>query len=287
MCPCPDAPAAGGSQPAHVSSRGGLTLLEMLISISIVSIIALAMSGLAITVRQTTAYTQGYGTALQHGRVVLERIHSLVSGAYTTPNHPGVVVVFDPLGSYRFPDTLLVWRPAGTPANAAGPPLLGEVVIVCPDPADPSRLVEITAPGDTRPVPLDSAALNTTAWRNALAAVKTADTSRKTVLTNLLRTARTSSGATGTVRGAVRFECELHPTAAEWASYQAGSLAWQNLSWPQGLYHAASRSGLRQVWVRSELQLLPDALPGQQDASAQQVVPLFGSTAVYYTLDGT
>ena len=282
MCLCPNGTAS--------RRWSGLTLLEMLISISIMSIIALAMGGMAMSVRQTTDYTQGRGAAMQHGRVALERINRLVSGAYTAPSHPGAVVVYDLIGAYRFPDTLLVWRPAGDPANPSGPPLMSEVVIVCPDPAAPSQLVEITAPTDSRQVPFDASTLNTTAWRNALVAIKTANTSQKTVLTDLLRTASaTSNGSTsgtGSLRGAVRFECELHPTAAEWTAYKAGTLAWSNMAWAQSLYNTNALTGLRQVWVRSELQLMPDDMQGQQDTTGQRVIPFFGSTALYYTLTG-
>src|SRR5690606_28827569 len=105
--------------------------------------------------------------------------------------------------------TVLIWRPpSGVPANPAGPPLIRELVIICPDPSAPYRLLEITAPNDSRTIQLNEASLNTASGRALVQSVKTANTSVKAVLTHQLRTA---SPANGTARAAVRFECELHP----------------------------------------------------------------------------
>src|SRR5947207_1272867 len=62
-------------------SRRGLTLVELLIASAIMSIMAGAMSALAISMRQATEYTNDRGTALQHGRVSLERINQILSTA--------------------------------------------------------------------------------------------------------------------------------------------------------------------------------------------------------------
>ena len=41
------------------------------------------------------------------------------------------------------------------PVNAAGPPLVSELVIYCPNPQQPEQLLEIRAPNDARTIPLD------------------------------------------------------------------------------------------------------------------------------------
>jgi hypothetical protein len=82
-------------------------------------------------------------------------------------------------------------------------------------------------------------------------------------------------------RGIVRFEVERRPTAAEWANYRAGTLAWDAISWPQGIY--GSQTGLSQTWVRMELQMVPFA-SSRIVTPSESVLPLFGSGAVYYEL---
>ena len=57
------------------------------------------------------------------------------------------------------------------------------------------------------------------------------------------------------MRGAARFETRLRPSDTDWANYKAGSVTWMNLPWVQGIY--GSQAGLRQVWVRMELQFVP------------------------------
>ncbi|HEV7225850.1 MAG TPA: prepilin-type N-terminal cleavage/methylation domain-containing protein, partial [Pirellulales bacterium] len=259
--------------------RRGLTLVEMLLAISILGITAGTLTGLSLAVQQGTTYSQGYSTATQHARVTLERIARTVGQATATDAYPGAVVVYDMLGSWRFPDTLVVWRPNGPPANPLGPPLLGEVVVYCPDPANPNQLLEVTAPGDTTPVPLNDAGLNTPAWRSQIKSLACAATSNKVLLTNLLRAAQYDPS---TVRAAIRFETDLHPTAAEWSACQTSPALWNTLGWPQGL--GGSQAGLRQAAVRVELQLLPPAWAGQLDPQAQQTVPFLGSAAFSYAL---
>jgi pilin/secretion family protein with methylation motif len=260
----------------------GLTLVEMLMAMGIMGIMAGVMAALAITVQETGDYNYGRGTAAQHARVALERIRHMVVTATTAKNYPGVAVVYDQSGTYLFPDTLLVWHPAGAPANPSGPPLISEIIFYCPDPNTPNQLIELTAPTNAQTIPLDSATLNTASWRTTIAAIKTANTSQKTLLTELLRTGQvTQSGTSGPgLRGAVRFNLDLHPTAAEWSAYQGGSLTWNNIAWPQGIY--GSVAGMRQAWVHTELQLLPAQLKGQQDNSGGQLaLPFFGSAALY------
>ncbi|MBS0209921.1 MAG: prepilin-type N-terminal cleavage/methylation domain-containing protein [Planctomycetes bacterium] len=264
--------------------RRGLTLVELMIAVAIMTIIAGTISAVSMAMQQASNYTYDRGTALQHGRVALERINQQIAGAYTAPGHPGVAVYVETLGTYRYPDTLLVWRPAGTPANVNGPPLISEVYFYCFDPTTPGTLIELTAPSDNRTIPLD-ATLQTSTWKTALDGLKMASTSKKTTLTTLLRTATVTGSAPSSMsktRGVVRFELTVTPSLANITSYQGGSITWANLPWPQGLY--SSLFGMRQVWLRSELQLMPASKTGQQDTSGQLPIPVFGSQAIYSLL---
>ena len=257
-----------------------MTLVEMLMATGIMGILATTMAALSMAVDQSASYNYGRSTAAQHARVALQRIDRMVTTATSVPAYPGVAVSCAQVGSYLFPDTLIVWQPGAAPANAAGPPLIKEVIFYCTDPNAPNQLVEITAPSDTRTIPMDSATLNTSSWQTTIAGIKTASTSQKVVLTSLLRTATVSGSGTSTPRGAVRFYCDLHATAAEWTAYQAGKLTWSNIAWPQGLYSASA--ALRQASVHTELQLMPVQMTGQQDSSGQLPMIFFGSAALYY-----
>ncbi len=102
------------------------------------------------------------------------------------------------------------------------------------------------------------------------------------LLSELLRTCSTSATGGGSLRGAVRFETRLRPSADDWTSYKAGGTAWMNLPWVQGTYGA--QAGLRQVWVRTELQLLPGVAWTESNPAAADAVPYLGSAALYYQL---
>jgi prepilin-type N-terminal cleavage/methylation domain-containing protein len=263
--------------------RSGLTLLEMLISIAVSTILVGTLSMMASAVQQASDFTGGQTDAIQHAQVVLDRLQRMVGEAYATETYPGVVVVDETVGSYRYPDTVVIWHPTGKPTNTAGPPLVQELVIVCPNPTKAGELIEITAPADTRTIQLNDASLNTTAGRALISGIKTASTSVKTSLTPLLRTAATSTASNTALRGAIRFECELHPTAAEMSAYRVGTTTWAALNFPQNV--SSSAYGMRQVWLRTELQLLSE--PYRNDGTVPDTattLPFFGSAAFYYTL---
>lgn len=269
---------------ARRAARRGLTLVELLLAAAVSAILVGALSTLSATVRQNSTFNQGQQDAVQHASVVFDRIAHYVDAAYATETYPGAVVVADLVGTTRYPDTLLIWRPATTPANPAGPPLVRELIIICPDPSDATQLVEITRPSDTRTIELNDASLNTSTGRTFVSGLKTAAGATKVLLTPLVRTASASAtNGTTSMRAAVRFECELHPTAAEVSACRSGSTAWTNLNWPQGLY--SSSAGMRQVWVRGEVQLIGKSRSADGTVAADAAtLPFFGSATKYYTL---
>ena len=261
------------------AARRGLTLVELLLAVSILGIMAGALTGLASAVQQSSGYSQGYGTATQHARVTFERISRTVGEATATDQYPGAVVVSTTVSGFGYPDMLVVWHPNGAPANAAGPPLLSEVVIYCPDPSNPYQLLEVTLPGNSTSIPLNSASLNTPGWQSQLASLVTSPSSNRVLLTNLVRAASVNNA---NLRAAIRFETEMHPTDSEWAVYQEGTAAWNSLSWAQGI--CGSQTGLRQVAVRCEVQLLPQQAAGTLDPTSQQAIPFLGSSSFCYQL---
>jgi len=259
--------------------RRGLTLVELLMATAVLSIMAAALGTLAMTVRTSSDYTLRHGVTTQHGRIAIERIERALNQAHASEQFPGFVVFSDTVDGAVFPDTLVVWHPAGDPANPDGLPLKSEVVVFCPEVDQPNRLMELTVPDNHNPVPsLD----DTSAWLADLAVLKTTSIGERTVLTGRLRTAAVVDGAPGdtSLRGAVRFSQLIRPSESQWAEYQAGDIAWDDLPWPQNVFGSAT--GLRQSWCRIELQLTTD--PDASSDAPAEVVPFFGSAAVYYEL---
>ena len=252
--------------------RRGMTLIELMAAVVITTLVASVLGTLAYTIQMTSIYSDGQNAALQHSRVTLSRIQRIVNEAHASEQFPAAAVFSELVAGVRFPDTLVVWSPAGTAANPTGLPLFSELVVFCPKPSAPEQLLEIRAPSDNRQVPALS---NTASWTSELTSLKTGASSRQTLLTELVRVGTIG----GSNRGAVRFEVERRPTATEWASYRAGTTTWDNVSWVQGVH--GPRTGLAQTWVRTELQLMPTR-PGT--TTLHPAIAFFGSGAAYYEL---
>jgi len=261
-------------------TRRAMTLLELMLAVTVMLMVLGALGGLTRTVEQGFEYSEGYGAAVQYARVILDRIARNLAQATANEQFPGCLVIPDYVNSHRLPDTLVIWRPQGSPASPTGLPRYCELVIYCPLPSAPNRFVELTVPNDARTVPpVDDEAQ----WRAELSAIKSAGDAKVVVLTDLLRTVSLSTGNNAQSRGAVRFEVQLRPSAADWAAYQSGAVTWMNMPWVQGIY--GSQTGMRQVWLRSELQLVP-ASPGRtSNSSTLPAVPFLGSATLYYQLN--
>ncbi|NQT38752.1 MAG: prepilin-type N-terminal cleavage/methylation domain-containing protein [Planctomycetes bacterium] len=257
--------------------RDALTLIELLISISIMAVIAVSLGSLARAVQVSFAYSQGHGDATQHARVAMAHIARTVREATANEQFPGVLVLSETEGSWQFPDTLVVWHPDGPAADPAGLPRYNELVVFSPDPTSPSILAAWTMPGDTGIVPSVD---DTSAWATVVAAIKSSPQADRVELTDLLRTASVDNASSP--RGVVRFTSELSPSASDWTAYRGGSRTWESLPWVQGIH--GLQTGLRQVWVRIELQLLPPDPSSGVAPEDQPGVPFFGSAALYYSL---
>ncbi len=257
------------------ASRSALTVVETLMAIVIMGLVAVALGGLSSAVESGSTYTFGHAAAMQQAQVALLRIQHRIATATATAEFPGVQVFHQEIEGWDFPDTLVVWSPQGGAAHPQGPPLFSELVIYCPDPAAPHRLLEIRAAHDDRLTPPVS---DRARWLIELAALKADPLSQRSVLIETLRTAQFDS--TGQRRGVVRFAARLRPSAAAWAAYQSGAVAWTDLPWAQDVRGA--RWGQRQSLCQIELQLHADE-PGRA-VSSEVVIPFFGSAALYYSL---
>jgi len=267
-------PSTDRENPARWTKRNGLTLLELLIAIGVMSMVMAALAALSSAVESVAEYGEGYGNITHQARVVLDRISRTVQEASTSNEFPGAIVLSRTVNTSHFPETLVVWHPPGTPADPEGLPRYSELVIFSPAPDKPNELLEITVPNDNRKVP---DATNTASWLSSIDAIKQSDSSHKTTLTTLLRTA--SPNAT-TILGAVRFNCRLSPSDTECAAFEAGTLAWDQLSWAQGIF--GQHTGMRQLWVGIEIQMIPMVMSGQSDGP--YMITFLGSAALYHEM---
>ncbi len=259
-----------------------MTLLELMIAMTIMVMVVGAMGFLAKGVEQGFQYTEGHDTATQHARVALQRIATTVREATANEQFPGFLVVSEDVATWEFPDTLVVWK---SDDSGDGRPQFNELVIFCPDPSDPNKLVEITVPEDGGD---GWKADDQASWGSKIDSIKNSPNRKTVVLTDLMRTCSVE-GAGGPVRrGAVRFVSRLRPSQDEWNSYSDPAdpdypKPWNDLSWVQGIF--GSQTGLRQAWVRIELQLMPGKEALSTDPSGQRAIPFPGSAALYYELN--
>ena len=260
-------------------SRRGLTFVELVVAMTLMVMLVGMLETLAQGVHDAFEYNEGHGMATQHGRVVLDRITRTVGQAIANEQFPGFIVLTERVGSLQFPDTLVVWHPTGNPVDASGLPRYNELVIYCPSASNPNQLLEITVPGDTRVVPAVS---NQTSWATEMAAIKKSKSATTVVLTDLVRSCPVADSTDAARRGAVRFQVRLRPSDAEWTQYKAGTLSWMSLQWVQDL--RGSQTGLRQSWLRMEVQLMPGPGILGENTAIQQPIPFFGSAALYYEM---
>jgi prepilin-type N-terminal cleavage/methylation domain-containing protein len=272
-------PRASGPRRA----RAGLTLVELMVAAAIMAIIVTALAALANAVYVGADYSGGHGEAVQNARVTLERITRLANEATASPQFPGILLVPRQQSGRTFPDTVVIWHPASTPFDPAGLPRFNELVIFCPNASRPNELIELTAPGDTRTVPEYT---NLSGWISEIDALKNSTTARRILLTNLVRTASADGSVSAASRRAcVRFNVRYHPSDANLTDWKNGNVTWEELPWVQNIY--SHSLGLRQVWLRIELQLMPGSQAKTRTSGSLTAIPFFDSASMHYTLKKT
>jgi hypothetical protein len=254
--------------------RRGLTLTELLIAGTIMAMLTAGMGSLVMTVHATNDYCRGQAVAAQHARVTLDRIERVVRQAKANAEFPGCIVVPETIGGYDFPDTLVVWSTDAAITPPTRKPKVNELKIYCPDPTIPGKLVEIRAPGNTSDCPATS---DEAGWATLVDGIKASVSSETTELTDRMRTATMNGSDPGDLRGCVRFEVLMSPSAAEWAEYRGGTRTWKNVAWPLDYY--STQTGMRRVVCQTELQILPG-----DSTSGQTAAPFFGSATLTYEL---
>ena len=249
--------------------RGGMTLIELVVAASVMSLVAVALGGLVIAVDSARSHVRGVHEATAQGQFAIDRIRSAVnrSGSYrigTGATVLGVAVVW----TDDRPETLVVWTGGRDASLADASPLdrlpkANELVLYTPDPDEPLRLVEIVVPTATGNVDFDSAGFEAQIRQ----LVGDAGTEKLTLCDRVRLSSVDSTSAAN-----VRFELDETPTAAQIAATPVGTEAWRSLPWVSGV--SSSRAGLRQCAVRIELQTV--TLDDVTNDSASPSLPGFG-----------
>jgi len=261
---------SGGSRPPLAVRRRGLTLTELLIAGTIMAMLVAGMGSLVTAVHGTNGYCRGQAVAAQHARVALDRIDRAMHQAEASGEFPGCLVITETIGGFDFPDTLVIWSPPDNAAAPAGLPRVHELALYCPDPAAPAALVEIRSPNNANVCP---AVADEAAWATLIAGIKASESSVKMQLTDRLRTAAINGG----LRGCVRFDVLMSPSASQWSQYRSGMRAWKDIAWPLDYY--STQTGMRRVACQTELQILPG-----ESSDGETAAPFFGSSTLTYEL---
>ena len=244
----------------------------------VTTMVSAAVAMLANTLQTANAHSQNAFALAQQARICLQRMERTIQRAYANELFPGVISFSNLTGGFALPDTLVIWTPInGVPANSSGLPQVGELTIYTPSATTASQLLEITLPSDSSMVPDPG---DDDAWQALLASLRSSNLATRRTLIDRLRTGMVA----GQTRAALRLETRLRPDQAALDDYRSLPFnsrdysRWRGLDWPQGLY--SMTSGIRQVWCRIELQLVPENELPTSDAA----VPFFGSAAFYYTV---
>lgn len=299
--------------------RSGMTLAELLISMTILSMMSVVLAGMSNAVNSAWSYTKGVEETDLQARAALERIGFMVSqtGAYKIAGQPtrlGMAVVTRTVGEHQLPDTLVLWtggRSGGMAANGIQSrlPLVGELLIYTWDASAPGHLIEAAFPGQSTVFEFTAADL-TTQVTNLLAS----KTGELIPLCERLRVSSVSDSGTSASSpsppsgpsspfgpsmpstpssspspsssteldvGNIRFMLTLTPSDSDLAAAAPQTTAWTQLNWPQGRF--GSRSGMRQANLQMELQVEPDGIVRASDTVS--AIPFFGSASVRYVYE--
>jgi hypothetical protein len=136
-----------------------MTLAELLVSLTILSMMSVVLAGMSNAVNSAWLYTKGVEDTDLQARAAIERIEFMVSqtGVYDLVGQPtrvGMAVVPRPVGTNSIPDVLVLWtggRSGGMSANGVlnRLPIVGELLIYTWDSKRPNQLLEVAFPGQT------------------------------------------------------------------------------------------------------------------------------------------
>ena len=267
---------------ARRRSRCAFTLVELLMSVTITSMVSVVLGALMMAMQTAWEHTQGLETIQSQSRAALDRIQYMIAqaGTYQVSGQPvriGVGVVERTVSGTQLPDVLVVWSGGRSGGQVEAGlltrlPVVSEVVFYAADRTDPTRFSEIMLP--TNASSLDFAASN---FATTVTTLLTSTSAERVLLCDRVRTSLLTGG---NLVPNVRFEMFESPTATELSGISPGTSAWNNLKWSGGI--VMSDSGLRQATVRIELQLERRVNVPARTTASPTAVPFFGSASYRY-----
>ncbi|MBA3312262.1 MAG: type II secretion system GspH family protein [Planctomycetota bacterium] len=253
-----------------------MTLIELMIAASVMSLVAVVLGGLVHAVDTARTHVEGMQEASAQGRFAVDRIRAAVerSGTYrigTGATVAGVAVVWNA----DQPEILVVWTGGREDSRAHQSPLnrlprANELIIYAPDPNAPQRLVEIVVPSATGSIDFDDSGFATRIRQ----IINSSTSDERVPLCDRVRIATKDS----TTVAALRFEIEATPAKELIASTATGTHAWRDLAWHGGV--STNSSGLRRILIRVEIQVLTQGTPG--DTTSDVSLPVFGAASRRY-----
>ena len=266
----------------------GFTLGEIIIAMTVTSIVSMVVSGLVVAVHKAWEHNKGLEDVGNQARATIDRMQYMIAhaGVYKVAGQPttlGLAVVSRRWAILDFPDVLVVWSGGrfGGMSDAGilqRLPRMDELVIYAPDPGDPSRLLEITLPEDSRVIDFRDPNFG----RSIQSAIQSPD-AESALLCDRVRRTRLPRLAGASQRfelANVRYELVLTPSDGELTGTSPGTKAWSELPWSQGI--VSSDSGLRQATVRMELQVEPQEGQSSWIPSKSVAIPFFTSASYRY-----
>lgn len=233
-----------------------------MIGMSLLSMLAVVLSGLVSAVSSSRNYTAGLEEANIQSQAALDRIKYIAShaGVYQTTGQetvPGFAVVTHNRNGQTIPDTLVIWSGGRSGGLATqGPldrlPVVNELLIYTPNPNNPAQLVELVVSTNSNTIDFKSQSFDTT----IRSLITRDDAEMLRVMDRLRVTNLANDGSTSGNTGCVWFELSQTPNDAAIASATVGTESWMALPWVQGI--AAGSNGLRQVTINIELQANTD-----------------------------
>ena len=253
-----------------------MTLVELMVAASVMSLVAVTLGGLVQAVDTSRTYISGMQLASSQGQFAVDRIKSAVqrSGTYRIGSGSTVVGAAVVWSEDR-PEILAVWTGGREASLSYGPtlnrlPQAKELVIYAPDPDAPHRLVEIAIPSATGTIDFANSSFETQIRQ--LIAISEPD--ERVTLCDRVRIATDGLDEAA----ALRFETELTPDSGVLSTTAPGTGDWRSLNWYSGI--SSSSAGLRHLLVRIEIQILTDGTPG--DPASSIAMPVFGATSRRY-----
>ncbi|MEX0702657.1 MAG: prepilin-type N-terminal cleavage/methylation domain-containing protein [Planctomycetales bacterium] len=273
-----------GADAAPLAGRGGFTLVELMMAMTITAILAVILSGIVSAVHTAHAHTNGIEDATLQAQGTLDRIEYMVAhaGTYRVGGNPsvvGIAVVTHQWAIHELPDVLVVWSGGRSGGMAAAGeqtrlPRANELVVYAPDPADPARFLEFAFPNNTANVDFQASG-----FRSQILSLLSSSQAEGVLLCDRVRRAQLPQfGSYAAVAAPnVRFDLGLTPSDSQVESAAPGTSAWNALPWAQGI--VAGDSGLRQASVRIELMIEPRERPLPGTESLAVAIPFFGSAS--------